>query len=316
MLKLSARALPLVLCGACALPAVAAAAPQAVMCGSRITRDAVLRTDLECPDGATPAITVAANGVTVDLGGHVVQRGFGTVLSAEGVNRVTVRNGQLFTQGLALTASGHGDRFVDVVASGDLGGLSLHDGHDNTIVRGEAGVGVPSRSSFGGIGLKNERWDRIEGMNDTADLRLTASRHVHVTGSQIHEGVSVDTASRRNAIATSAISTFEFSAPALVVQGAQNRFVGDTVTLSPFASSDTPVVRIAGLGNHLTGNTASGGPFDGIDVLAPGNRLLGNVTRDNAALGINAVARTIDGGGNRASGNGDARQCVGVRCVP
>jgi len=316
MLKPSACALPILMCGACVLPGVAAAAPQAVTCGSRITRDAVLSTDLDCPDGATPAITVVANRVTVDLGGHQVERGFGTVISAEGVNHVTIRNGRIFTQGLGLTASGHGDRFVDLVAGGETGGILLHDGSDNTILRGESDIGIPGPSPTGGIGLKNERWDRISGTNDTADLRLAASRHVHVSGSQFHEGVSIDAASRHNAIATSAISTFEFSAPALLVQGDRNRLLGDTVTLSPFASSDTPIVQIAGRGNHLTGNTASGGPFDGIDVLTPGNRLLGNVTRDNAALGVNAVSRTIDGGGNRASGNGDPRQCVGVRCAP
>ena len=212
------------------------------------------------PGRGDAAITVAASGVTVDLGGHVVQRGFGTVLSAEHVNRVTIRNGQLFTQGLALTASGHHDRLVDLVADGDLGGILLHDGGDNTILRGEPGVGVPGPSANGGIGLRNERWDRIEGTNDIADLRLTASRHVHVTGSQFHEGVSIDTASRRNAIASSAISTFEFSGPALLVRGDHNRFVGDAVTLSPFASSDTAIVQeLRGAGTASPGTPRAAG---------------------------------------------------------
>jgi hypothetical protein len=34
----------------------------------------------------------------------------------------------------------------------------------------------------------------------------------------------------------------------------------------------------------------------------------------NDALGIEAVFGVIDGGGNLASGNGDPRQCVNVRC--
>jgi hypothetical protein len=34
----------------------------------------------------------------------------------------------------------------------------------------------------------------------------------------------------------------------------------------------------------------------------------------NGDLGIEAVEGVIDGGGNRASENGDARQCVNVTC--
>ena len=34
----------------------------------------------------------------------------------------------------------------------------------------------------------------------------------------------------------------------------------------------------------------------------------------NGGLGIQAVEGVIDGGGNRASGNGDPRQCVNVAC--
>jgi hypothetical protein len=34
----------------------------------------------------------------------------------------------------------------------------------------------------------------------------------------------------------------------------------------------------------------------------------------NRDLGIEAVRGVIDGGANRASGNGDKRECVNVRC--
>jgi hypothetical protein len=39
-----------------------------------------------------------------------------------------------------------------------------------------------------------------------------------------------------------------------------------------------------------------------------------NEARRNGGLGIFAVRGVIDGGGNRASGNGDRRQCVNVAC--
>lgn len=300
-----------------AAPASAARPPQQITCASTITRDAVLTRDLSCdgPEGAT--VVVARSGVTLDLGGHNIFRGFGTVIRAEGVNRVTIRNGNIGTQGLALSASGHGDRFVDLIATGDTGGMYLHDGHDNTILRGEPGVGVPSRSANGGIGLANERDDRIRGTKDFADLRLTNSRRVHVSGSEVHEGLTIDAASHDNGIATSAVSTFEFSTSAIIVQGDHNRLVGNTATFSPFPfGPPVPTVQIAGRGNRLIGNTSSNGPADGIGVLTPGNVLIGNLAENNGALGINAVPGTRDGGGNRASGNGDARECVGVHCTP
>jgi hypothetical protein len=39
-----------------------------------------------------------------------------------------------------------------------------------------------------------------------------------------------------------------------------------------------------------------------------------NEARYNDDLGIKAVKGVIDGGGNRASGNGDRRQCVNISC--
>jgi hypothetical protein len=60
--------------------------------------------------------------------------------------------------------------------------------------------------------------------------------------------------------------------------------------------------------------TRSGGDgiFVGEDV--PGTVVARNQAFHNALLGINAAFGAVDGGGNRAHGNGDPRQCVGVAC--
>jgi hypothetical protein len=297
----------------CRSPARPQPEPQVITCGSRITRDAVLPADLLC-DIDTPAITVAASGVTIDLRGHLVENGFGTVVSAERVDRVTIRNGRLFTEGLAVTASGHGDRFVDLGAMGDIGGISLHDGGDNVIVRGAPGVGIiHQRRGPGGIGLMNESGDRIVDTDDNADLRLTASRNVHATHSRFAEGVSIDPASSRNVIAANTIFTRFFAEPALLVQGDRNRLTGNRTTV--IETSGSPDVQIDGSENRLIRDVANDSPADGIDVLAPGNFLRRNVARDNGRLGIQAVPHTRDGGRNRAARDADPRQCVGVRCT-
>jgi hypothetical protein len=53
---------------------------------------------------------------------------------------------------------------------------------------------------------------------------------------------------------------------------------------------------------------------DGIHVEAPGTVIRANTATDNGDLGIYGVDGVIDGGGNRASGNGNPLQCVGVVC--
>jgi large repetitive protein len=53
---------------------------------------------------------------------------------------------------------------------------------------------------------------------------------------------------------------------------------------------------------------------DGIDVRRASATLTRNRARHNHDLGITAADGVTDGGGNRASGNGDSRQCVNVTC--
>lgn len=66
----------------------------------------------------------------------------------------------------------------------------------------------------------------------------------------------------------------------------------------------------------VVGNRATRALDDGIDVRAPGTVIRANSANDNGDLGIEAVQGAIDGGGNRAVGNGNPQQCVGVRCRP
>jgi hypothetical protein len=53
---------------------------------------------------------------------------------------------------------------------------------------------------------------------------------------------------------------------------------------------------------------------DGIHIGSASTRLARNFATGNADLGIDAVAGVTDGGGNRATGNGNPLQCVNIRC--
>jgi nitrous oxidase accessory protein NosD len=64
----------------------------------------------------------------------------------------------------------------------------------------------------------------------------------------------------------------------------------------------------------LRSNVAVGAGDDGFEVRSHTTKLTGNRAGGNAELGIKAVPGVIDGGGNKAGGNGDPRQCTNVAC--
>ena len=64
----------------------------------------------------------------------------------------------------------------------------------------------------------------------------------------------------------------------------------------------------------LKRNRTNENGHDGIDADAAGTTVTRNTADDNHDLGIDAVPGVIDGGGNRASGNGNPAQCLNVLC--
>jgi parallel beta-helix repeat protein len=67
-------------------------------------------------------------------------------------------------------------------------------------------------------------------------------------------------------------------------------------------------------GTLLSDDLALGAADDGFDVHLPGTTLTRDLAFHNGDLGIQAVAGTLDGGGNKAHGNGNPAQCTGVPC--
>jgi parallel beta-helix repeat protein len=66
--------------------------------------------------------------------------------------------------------------------------------------------------------------------------------------------------------------------------------------------------------SRLRHNTARGAGDDGFDVRSRTAKLAKNRALRNGDLGIAAVRGVIDGGRNRARGNGDPRQCTNIAC--
>jgi hypothetical protein len=64
----------------------------------------------------------------------------------------------------------------------------------------------------------------------------------------------------------------------------------------------------------LKRNHARRSSDDGIDVDSATTTLIGNHAIRNGDLGIEAVFGVIDGGGNKAHGNGNPMQCANIFC--
>jgi parallel beta-helix repeat protein len=100
----------------------------------------------------------------------------------------------------------------------------------------------------------------------------------------------------------------------IVIAGDNFTVTGNVVDEIDF--TDGIRVEAAASGTLLRANVATRNRDDGIDVNSPATTVTANVANDNEDLGIEAVPGVTDGGGNRARGNGNPAQCVGVRCAP
>jgi hypothetical protein len=284
----------------------AAATPQS--CDVAITKDVTFDRDLDCQNRGP--LRIEADGVTVDLAGHTLDSGFSPLIQSLGHNRVTVKNGRLSTQSVAIEMSGRHNLVENVSGVGEIAGAVLfHDGADNRILDSTIDGGAIGPS----LVLERERGDALVGNAPaTGQILLLATRGSRLSTNDALEGVTLESASRGNRLTANHFQGL--FAPGLTVDGSRNRLldnvVGGTV-LEPGAG-----ILVTGRRNLLLGNRVSDSRLDGVSIAAPGNRLGDNVAVNNALLGINAVSGTIDLGGNSASGNGDPRQCVGVACSP
>ncbi len=101
---LAGAAVPALLLGALAVsPAAASSEPT---CGSTLTTDTVLTSDLNCPAG--DGLVIGASGITLDLGGHTLSGSGGDSMGvadiglAESITGVTIRNGTIADFGYGI----------------------------------------------------------------------------------------------------------------------------------------------------------------------------------------------------------------------
>ena len=184
----------------------------------------------------------------------------------------------------------------------ELGGLHLGGANRNRVVRNRS---VRDR----GFGI----------IADLGSHNVFARNHVLHTrarvGGKDGDGIAVEKG-RGNLIADNIIVDARKTAIRLAVHrpaigGGDNVVRDNLVRLS---GGDGLQVNKRDDHSLLKRNIAAGAGHDGFDIESRTTKLTRNEARRNGDLGIEAVRGVIDGGGNKASGNGDPRQCTHIVC--
>ena len=310
-------AVPVVLLAATSIWCVLAPATSAthVQCGADITQSTTLDTDLfNCPP--PHAIRIGVPGVTLDLGGHIVDgtgEGRGVVSRSENAAGATVLNGIVREFQYGVHFSGADSQTVrNIEATDNFTGVVMLNG-TRALIEGitttrNTATSINLGDQIQPIVRRNEMFGNGGGIGGglIVEGKLKNNR-IHDNGSGIgwtsfREGRIVNNDIKRND--RYGIYMEDWSDNNMLLN---NVLIGngiDGIFIDQFTSP----------GNLIEGNVAIGNGDDGIDVDETGSTLTRNRATYNDDLGIETVPGTIDGGGNKARWNGNPAQCTGVTC--
>jgi len=304
----------------------AALAPP-LRCGDRITVDTTLHRDLlDCPNNG---IVIGADDITLDLNGHRIDgddalapcpRICNVGVLNNGHNDVRIKDGDIRQFGVGVLLFGaRRNGLSDLTAAGNVfSGIILFQTAGSS-VRWSKAFGNAGPDSGVGITLLESHNNRIAYNrlfhNAELGIHLDRSNRNYVANNVVRrnpeDGIILQ--GNRNVIVgnrvvRNAITVTTFSRGAQAVGNVVRR---NHVVRAPHVgiAIDRPIERTVVKRNHVFRAGAHG-----IAVGNPTTRVTRNEARNNQRLGIKAVKGTIDGGGNRASGNGDPRQCVNISC--
>jgi len=308
-------------------PAGGTAAAAPLSCGATVAADTTL--DADVSGCAGEALVVTADGVTLDLGGHVVE---GTI-AVTGHDRVTVRDGSVHD----------GDVVLDGTRDGTVTGLHVEGGSISCV--SSAGCDITwNLVRSGGIAVARSaagsgsivRWNLVK-RPPGAGISVSQATGVAVLGNLVRNGETGMQLSHAGDLEIAGNVVVDedgvgiagsFGGPATFVRNLLARNGGDGLALS-FWSGPTRIAHNAfvlngGDGLHadtvadltVTRNLALKNAGEGISIggQVTGVSLAHNLAARNGALGIKAARAVADRGRNRARRNDTAAQCAGVRC--
>jgi len=278
------------------LAAAADAQANHIQCGQTVTQD--VRLDSDLVNCAGNGIVIGADGITVDLSGHVVDGTLFGLGNDSGINNdggydgVTVKNGtvQEFQFGVLMTES---DRSTvsRLTVSDSLSNGIIFIRSNGCLIEKSTGA----RNAGGSINLLQSQGCSVEKNNLTETF---ADRSSGILLFQSNNNLVSKNSATGAFRAGVELGTADFN----VVD--KNDVFGNTDGLVVFDSN----------GTQVTHNNADRNFDDGIDIENASTFVAQNSASFNGDLGIEAVLGVTDGGGNRARGNGNPAQCAGVAC--
>lgn len=219
-------------------------------------------------------------------------------LNESNANRIRETFGQSYrSAGISLTNS-DGNRIENNSGKGLVYGISVDGSADNRI-EGNRGFG-----GFAGLILADADNNRVDGNSGRSSGEGRGGPFSSGAGIWLER--SVRNRIVRNTTNSSAFDGIHLAGSArnLVAKNAAFHNGRDGISIDADSSH-----------NRAHKNTASGNGDDGVDVESSATLLKGNTANSNRDLGIEAVPAVMDGGGNRARGNGNPAQCTGVACT-
>jgi hypothetical protein len=299
-----------------------------VDCDDTITADLRLSGDLNClRTGGRDGPQVGADGIDINLAGHLVSGASVALENSGGFDDVTIRNGSLYAIGTALVLDGASRNQIKSVSAGLIQaplagpststGIEIQGGEANAIRRSTlfgSGAGLSATDSPGLL-VADSAIGSGAGSRGGGAAVLLRGDLAQVLRNDLNATVFVDGSSNRivdNDVLAVGFGIELFAGHDNLV--AENQ-VHDTTILSFMTDAgDGIIVRPEAVGSRLRDNGSTSNFDDGIDVRSPTTRLRNNRADDNEDFGIDAVSGVVDLGGNTASGNGNPLQCRNVFC--
>jgi parallel beta-helix repeat protein len=296
-------------------------------CGATITQDTKLDADLiDCPgDG----IAIGAPNITLDLNGHTVDGTHGQQLGVPGGTGIDNSAGH---DGVQLKGPGTVRDFVY--------GVMLLNASDNVVNVLEAsanlyGIYLDGDTATGNVFVRNVLVDNVFAgitVTDAYALNVAAGYNSVRRNTAFKNGYGILLGGYGDGNVISHNTLYENDKGILLSDSFgrtlvskndvfRNSLTGiDSIELQNSRIEKNQVLGNDGVGikiddrnNLIEGNDANRNAGDGIFVSAE-NTVRRNTANRNGDLGIYAEEGVIDGGGNKAFGNGNPLQCLNVAC--
>ena len=314
--------------GAFAAPVSAAST---IGCGSVVTTSVTLTQDLNCGSTSRNLLSIGANGITLDLGGHTISGNEGGISNA-GFDNVTIRNGTVNSDfPVMLTNGSNGNHLSNLNGDTADGEFIWVQNSQGTLIDD-----LPNPEEIGGWAVELDNCTGATVRNGTEDgVLLRNTSNSTISGNTFTDGNGVDVSGSKNTITNNVINREQ--GDGISVSGTGNIVSGNDVDTSyrgieiaapasnTLVSGNTVIntqdfgigVDSGTTGTLLQNNTArTDGAVDGADGIHSDSKSItisGNTATGNALWGIRTVAGAVNGGANSAYGN-TAGNCDGLSC--